>query len=428
MTLGRIAGGLAASAAAVVALALPAPAAALSCAAPPPGAPSAFEAADVVFDGIALSGKSDNFGALDSPARVLVTRYLKGGGPRIRRVRTGVQVGPLLVGEIAGDFNPSVGDAVRVYGRRTGPSGPFGVPRGVLFAGLCDRSRYGPGDRLYDRIPGTFRRAAVATGARPWVAFAQRGPHGLRCLRTYRAVRRRPHTHPTDCERLRPGAALVSVGFDPNGGQGGAETAVAAWAPGLREIEVTAIGERARVVPGPAALTVLPGRFDDYEVRIKLTFDDGRVRFSHGDAPLRAFAPDPAGDLGWWAISDDSEGRSCVAADQLPARTPDAPNAYGAYACGDTAARGYFLAARQVRHEPREEGERPAPFRTVVLGRVEAGVRALAVTGPDGVAHELAFARRGGAVLAVLPAGVRARELTVTATYADGLVERRPLR
>lgn len=414
---------------AVGALGLPAPAAALSCAAPASGAPSPLEASDVAFDGIVLSGRKDFAGAADSPARVLVTRYLKGGGPRIRRVRTGVDVGALLVGVVGGDFTPHIGDAVRVYGTRQRPGRSFGLPPGTLFAGGCDGSGSGSADRLLDRVPGTFVRATAGAGATPWAAVAERGPHGLRCLRARQAVRRGPQAHLADCRIVRAGSALVVVGGRPFYSGFSDETAVAAWAPGLERVEVSAPGQPTRVLTGPTALTVLPGRYEDYEVRLRMTFADGHVRYSHGDAPLRAFAPDPAGDRTWWAVPDDSDGRSCVAADQVPDRGPGSPRVtFGAYACGDTRARGYFLAARQVEQEPREEGERATPFRTVVLGRVECGVRALTVTGRDGVAHELAFARRRGAVLAVLPAGVRARDLTVTATYADGVVERRPLR
>ena len=424
--LGRIAGGLAASVAAVIALALPAPAAALSCGGSDLAEPAdPVEDADVVFDGIVLSGVN-SLGAADSPARVLVTRYVKGGGARVRRVRTAVEVRPLFVRSVAGDFSPDIGDAVRVYGSHRPPVRGFRLPPGTLFAGACEGSYSTPGARLLDHVDGTSRRAAASTGTRPWVASAQRGPHGLRCLRARRRARRGLVSDLADCRILRAGSALVTVGGSPFVEN---ETAVAAWAPGLQRVEVSAPGQPTRILAGPAALTVLPARYADYEVRLRLTFADGNVRYSRGDAPLRAFAPDPGGDRTWWAVPDDSEGGSCVAAGQVPARArEETPQAFGASACGDTSSRGYLLKADEVEREPREKGTPRTPFRTVVLGRVETRVRALAVTGPDGVARELAFARRGGAVLTVLPAGVPARELTVTATYADGAVERRALK
>jgi len=97
-----------------------------------------FASGDVALEGVALRGAT-NGRDLVSPARVLVSSYLKGDGPAVVRVTTGVFDG----GAIGGAFAPAAGDTVRVVGDRSrdgagySRSGP--VPRGTIVTSFCDR-------------------------------------------------------------------------------------------------------------------------------------------------------------------------------------------------------------------------------------------------------------------------------------------------
>src|SRR3954469_15525392 len=90
------------------------------------GAPSAAEAApctpaasraDVIFDGIVLSGPRLGVTAdLLSPARLQVVRYVKGHGPRIVRVATSFRQGEMGTGVTGGTFTPEPGEVFRIFG------------------------------------------------------------------------------------------------------------------------------------------------------------------------------------------------------------------------------------------------------------------------------------------------------------------------
>lgn len=88
-------------------------AAAASCAGLSPA--QQFSAARRVFVGVMLPGPTAPRGVLGSPARMRVERYLKGGGPRIVQVRTGVTVegGSTTVAEDG--IEPRAGERWKIY-------------------------------------------------------------------------------------------------------------------------------------------------------------------------------------------------------------------------------------------------------------------------------------------------------------------------
>ena len=88
-------------------------AAAASCAALSPA--QQFAAARLVFVGVMLPGPTAPGGVLGSPALMRVERYLKGGGPRIVQVRTGVTTegGSTTVAEDG--IEPRAGERWKIY-------------------------------------------------------------------------------------------------------------------------------------------------------------------------------------------------------------------------------------------------------------------------------------------------------------------------
>lgn len=85
--------------------------------------------ADVIFDGVAMEGPTAT-----GVQRFRVSRYLKGGGPRVVRVRTGVIRRPDGTGSITSvSVLAERGQRWRIYAR--------GSPRGVLRTSVCDGSR-----------------------------------------------------------------------------------------------------------------------------------------------------------------------------------------------------------------------------------------------------------------------------------------------
>jgi hypothetical protein len=103
---------------------------AASCAALPPG--GALAQARVAFVGVALPGPTARLGnrrLLISPARMRVRRYLKGTGPRIVRVQTGVFGDGAFGSE---GIDPAPGERWIVYTRSERP--PYAT-------GVCDGSK-----------------------------------------------------------------------------------------------------------------------------------------------------------------------------------------------------------------------------------------------------------------------------------------------
>ena len=116
----------------------------------------AFKAARLVFDGRMLPGPTVPAGyrqVLSSPARVGVTRYLKGRGPRIVRVQTAVTPTARGVTENSEGILPIAGQHWRIYTDRS---------RQPLPTSDCNRSRPVPTGSRRPRgfIPFPHQRAA----------------------------------------------------------------------------------------------------------------------------------------------------------------------------------------------------------------------------------------------------------------------------
>jgi hypothetical protein len=81
-----------------------------------------YRSARLVFDGSMLAGATVVVGrhrVLSSPARVAVTRYLKGHGPRIVRVQTAVTAASNGVTENSEGITPRVGERWRIFTDRS---------------------------------------------------------------------------------------------------------------------------------------------------------------------------------------------------------------------------------------------------------------------------------------------------------------------
>lgn len=113
----------------VAALAAPASASALCVAS---SERQSFERANVVFVGIAMRGPQAN-GRLLSPARFWVVRYLKGTGPKIVPVKTGLsRKGRVLTSSSVG-IDPRAGEPWKIFGTRS--------RSGVVRTSRCSGSR-----------------------------------------------------------------------------------------------------------------------------------------------------------------------------------------------------------------------------------------------------------------------------------------------
>jgi hypothetical protein len=96
-----------------VALAVPTSASAL-CAAS--SERQQFQRAEVVFVGIAMRGPNAHRGQLLSPARFWVVRYLKGTGPRVVSVQTGLSRKGNVLRGISIGIDPRAGEPWKIFG------------------------------------------------------------------------------------------------------------------------------------------------------------------------------------------------------------------------------------------------------------------------------------------------------------------------
>ena len=344
-----------------------------SCAAPPPG--YVPPPPRVVLDAVALSGDETAEGWLGSPVRLAVLAYRKGTGPRVVRVRSAHQV---FLGRLLGWTTAfpgfRAGDVVRLRLDQT--------PRGLLSVGTCDDSvRPGP-RRLLRRV--------AATAAGPSRAEARAGARAVRCLRLDGRSRCTIGRHAVLAQRVR-----------------GGETAVAAWARGLRRMEVSVGGGPPLVATASAtrpALVRLRREYQPYDVRVRLVHADGFTQVRRGDALDRTFAADPSSPTRWTAFSRRSGRGACAVADHLVA--PSAPRLV---TCRRQTGRGFFAVHGPDAHAPR----------VVVYGIAAPVVTQLTLISPSGE-QPLAPARRGGAFLAVLPEATDVSGLSLRANYADG--------
>src|SRR4051794_10376798 len=169
-----------------VAAVAPAAAQATTCETPaqPPGARSpAARTANVIFDGIVLSGpRLAVTGDLLSPARVQVVRYVKGHGPRVVHVATSFAQGAIGRPALAASFAPEPGEVLRIFGK-TPPGAGSSTARGVLEPAPCGGFQVLKPGRYLHVLSGITTRAVSNQGGAPWEARPLAGPGGTRCVR-----------------------------------------------------------------------------------------------------------------------------------------------------------------------------------------------------------------------------------------------------
>ncbi len=395
-------------------LSLPAPASAFSavvfgCEELPEQRHQRFEDADVVAEGVFLSGPSF-YGALLSPARFHVVRYVKGGGPRVVRIQTSqmqVATGRLGLGEEGADAEvdadpgvPRAGGAYRILARTRG--------RHRERRELTDPIDTCSGDdrqisirRLLRPVPGTLVRGRLGRSSRG--ARLLRGRGGLRCV-----VLVVGGGSPGACGYPRK-RTLVAMDARAS------STAVALAGKGLRGFTATRLSDGARVDASArrgVALALLPGFLDRKEVVIVARYRDGATR-TFGGFARRASVADPLGGPSWLAEHERAypnmaRRRACVLVwiDPVISRTGE---------CGSTKRSPFFFAVRRNSQSSRRVTTR----HTAVFGALSQAVSDVTVTGPQGPQRP-AISSRGRSFIALLSGHVHFSKLTVSFVLKDG--------
>ena len=407
------------AAASAVAALLPASASALTCAVPTDYNP--VRDAKVAVEGVLLSGPRTH-GALVSPARFAVSRYLKGSGRRTVLVRTRQRqlVRGGLTDAYADFFGftspPPAGRPYRLFAERSARRG-----RPLTTIGRdCGPEAEIEKSRVLAAVAGT----QVRGGSRllPWRAQLFRGrglARGVRCLR----FGRRPGSDIADdfgeCTR---GSRGTLLGVEQRGEGRRRSTGVAVASPRLRSVTVERGGSRRSVrARRGIALIVVRGRYAREDLRITVSYRGGVERVFGGSAH-RAFSP---GGLGYRAdfqrlYARSSSSRRCVAVEQVPRGPPswiDAPPPSGA--CGDVRRSGLFFTVIRAEEHP---AKRPV-VRTLVAGAIGPAVRSVRVQ-RGGEAVPVVTSARGRAFLANAAGGTRSRDLVVEVAFRDGSVRR----
>ncbi|HEV2061075.1 MAG TPA: hypothetical protein VGR11_17115 [Solirubrobacteraceae bacterium] len=386
----------------------------------------AFKAADVVAEGVLLSGPSF-YGALLSPARFHVVRYLKGRGPRIVWVRTPqrqVATGDMSHG-VAPEFarapdnamTPRAGEAYRLFVRTRRRDGNRRDVRDLIDTCTGDDRRISI-DRVLRRVPHTLvrrRHGREAFSARLY----RRGPH-LRCLRLV-AKFSDPNPHLVRSEDHGACGYIASRRSTLVATETGARTAVALAGKGLSGFTATRLSDGAHVdasARGGIALALLPGGLERREIGIVARYRDGSTR-TFGGLERRASIADPLGGPAWFAEHEraypsTARRRACVVVwpDLGPGRSGE---------CGSSRVLPFFFAIRRsFRLSIDDAGRAIWPHRhTVVFGAISQAVSDLTVTSPDGP-RQPAISSRGRSFIALLPGHVSVSQLTVTFDLKDG--------
>jgi hypothetical protein len=379
-----------------------------------------FREADVVAEGVLLSGPRSVYGALLSPARFHVVRYLKGRGPRVIRVRTPQRqvdkgdfgVGPNVFGDdltetalLPDHDTPRAGEAYRIFANP-------GNRRRREFKGHIDTCN---GDdrkvsirRVLRPVPRTL--VTARQGRSFWRARLFRGRGRLRCLRL---VEPSAHfeTH-GGCGYLRRRHATLVAADD-----GETTTAIAIAGEGLSGFTATRLSDGARVnalARRSVALALLPGSLERREFVIIARYQDGSTR-RFGGLERRATFVDSVGGPQWLADHEraypSATGkRACVVVGvgPVPGRSGE---------CGSTEKTPLFFAIRRVITHP--GGPLIVSRRTAVFGAISQAVSEVTVTGPTGLLRP-AISRRGRAFIALFSGHVPASQLTLRFVLSDG--------
>lgn len=409
----------------VIAVAAPSvetPAAALSCVYPAiagggePEFPDPYKGNyDAIIEGVPLSGPSLD-GDLGEPVRFLVTRWIKGKGPRIVPVGsatdTGVGASTMVT---PGYYQPRPGEVARLFAHRE---------RGILYPAACLFGDERPGPRSPLRRVARSEVRDVAAG-RAWRAHSQRGPQGLLCVAAHPEGR---HTGGgRECEAGRP---LLAVQHESDRVRV-RSTAIIVAGRGIRSVSLRTPDGPIDVRPrrdGVAVLKVLAGNVDAAEVRARVVLPDGSVRWLQPAGYRTALTPDPGLGRPWRVAFDDGSPfrfskaaahEQCVGARQLGPRDGKGSSLGSTGAvCGDLRRDPYFFGVEQPRPYAEPGKPRPDPVRTVVLGAARPSVAEVVVRDPAG---ERRLTRGpGGHFAAVYPASVPPASLEIIVVFRDG--------
>ncbi len=389
-----------------------------------------FKAADVVAEGVLLSGPSFH-GALLSPARFHVVRYLKGRGPRIVWVRTPqrqVATGDMSDGVVP-EFartpdnaeTPRAGQAYRIFVRTRGRHRARRLVKGLIDTCTGDDRRISI-RRLFQPIPRTLVRRRHAREF--WSARLYRRRGQLRCLRLAGFTPAEGHPLPEHpfvsrtahgaCGYLRSGRSTL-VATDVGSGSA---TAVALAGKRLRGFTATRLSDGVSVTAGArrgVALALLPGGLERREVDIVARYRDGSTR-TFGGLERRASVADPLGGDPWFAEHEraypSTAGRRACVVVWVGGELGRSGE------CGSAPASPFFFAIR--RNTPYGDGpEAPTRRHTAVFGAISQAVSDLTVTGPDGPRRP-AISRRGRSFIAVFAGHVPVSQLTLSFVLRDG--------
>ena len=417
--------GFTGGAVAAVCLLTPGSAGATSCAVPRGYDP--FRAAHYVAEGVLLSGPSRD-GVLFSPARLSVSRYLKGAGPSVLAVRTiGAQVAQGDLSDVrpfavSGTSLARAGEGWRVYGYMD-PRRMRETRHAPVLGSVCTDHHLVAPRRVLDPIGGSLRR--VGSGRGRWQAKLFSGPGRLRCLRLGRHPQR-IGAH-AECRSLRRArTTLVAVRRRSAGSR--RTTAVALAARGLRSVEVLRASDSARSsasAPRGVALVVLPGASERGDLAITARYRNGSTR-SLGASGERALDPGEGGGRAWAADLERLHnpllpGGRCVALTRPdnPWRSIMPADYARAGACGNLRRRPFFFAVSYVRENPPavREGE-PGVRQTLVFGGLGRAVEGVTIRVPAGERHP-AISLRGRSFIATYQGKVAVPDISLEFRLRD---------
>jgi hypothetical protein len=364
-----------------------------------------YAAHRVVVDGVVLSGPTNLSFQRSEPARFLVTRWIRGSGPRVLRVKTGGLNFPAIDrGMVHLHFDAHAGQAMRLFSYR--------AYDGMLYPNVCAEGEDPPPRRApLSTNPRLATRAATAGGEFAWTARASRGPFGLHCVRT--AALGDPLTARDECDVGQP---LLAVHHRSANAIAVESTAVTVAAPGVAEARLDTpdgpLTLRQRV-PGRPLLAVLRGHVVAAQLRARVTMTDGSVRWLRPVGFPAEVWPDPQGGRPFYTVLQRTPSGACVEAAQLPDRYD--PNVRPLWVnispwCGKFGRDGFFYEFTFT------SLPRPGPeqaLRKVVFGAAGSAIRTITIRHASGVRRIVPG--RGGQFATIYPEAVRERDLIVRA-------------
>jgi hypothetical protein len=381
--------------------------------------------ADVVLEGVVLSGPRAR-GVMASPARVRVAHYLKGWGPGIVDLGTGVlQVTPgdepAFISTGPGDSFLSPGDVLRIYGQTPRGMG-HSAAAGIIEPDLCDLTGRISARGILKYRPSSAVSAPDPRGGRRWRARLLLGPRHTWCIRFGRGR----HQGNGECVPMRHRHRLL-LGVGTEGMKEQASSSIVVAGRGLQRVEVSSPdGTRSVRARGSGRIALLPlsGYIDPDEVMVRGLFRDGAETVINS-AAHRALADDPAGGTPWKAVIERAhphrqKGLFCVRWRQTVSRsgfTGESPVQPGE--CGNLARDQAFFAVRRVL-EYDENARRTVTMQNVLFGAVSREVTEVKVTGPDG--ERVLEPSPRGAFIAAYPPAVTYLDLSLEFRFRDGSV------